>query len=191
MTSGMETPILLEKRLEDLYALIDGIATAMVTTRRTDGRLVSRPMKTQRRTTGTDLWFVTNVESEGFEDLAKDPQVNLAYLRDRTGEWVSVSGQAMLARDRDIIDSLYKPEWKAWFPDEGDGKRTGGPHDPRIALILVEAQAVTYSRSDKPMPLVLFEAAKSRLMGEARRPTEPRSLSARELTKPRVFPDLR
>src|SRR5262249_50885577 len=65
----------LAKKLDDLYKLIDGIETAMVTTRRADGHLVARPMQTQRRTTGTDLWFMTNAETEKFEDLARDPHV--------------------------------------------------------------------------------------------------------------------
>ena len=34
----------LEKKLDDLYKLIDGIDIAMLTTRRADGHLVSRPM---------------------------------------------------------------------------------------------------------------------------------------------------
>ena len=37
----------LAKKLEDLYELIEGIEIAMFTTRRPDGRLVSRPMATQ------------------------------------------------------------------------------------------------------------------------------------------------
>src|SRR5689334_19244121 len=144
-----------DKKLDDLYKLIDGIETAMVTTRRADGHLVSRPMQTQRRTTGTDLWFVTNIESEKYEELAQDDHINLAYYRDRTREWVSVSGRAILSRDRDLIDDLYHPSWRAWFGDTGDGKRDGGPHDPRIGLILVEADSVCYSKNDKPIPLVL------------------------------------
>jgi len=145
----------LEKKLDDLYKLIDGIEIAMVTTRRADGHLVSRPMATQRRTTGTDLWFMTNVETEKFEELVHDPHVNLSYYKDRTREWVSVSGHAILSRDRDLIDSLYAADWKMWLGDEG-GKRNGGPHDPRIALILVEADTVVYSKKDRPMPMVLF-----------------------------------
>ena len=39
-----------EKKLDDLYKLIDGIETAMLTTRRADGSLVSRAMQTQKRT---------------------------------------------------------------------------------------------------------------------------------------------
>ena len=181
----------LEKKLDDLYKLIDGIDIAMLTTRRADGHLVSRPMSTQRRTTGTDLWFMTNVESEKFEELARDPHVNLAYYKDRTREWVSVSGKAILTRDRDLIDSLYAADWKAWLGDEGDGKRDGGPHDPRIALILVEADTVVYSKKDRPMPVVLFQIAKSMITGEPPKVADLRELNRDELTAPRTREELR
>jgi general stress protein 26 len=181
----------LEKKLDDLYKLIDGIDIAMLTTRRADGHLTSRPMSTQRRTTGTDLWFMTNVESEKFEELARDPHVNLAYYKDRTREWVSVSGQAILTRDRDLIDALYQPDWKAWLGDAGDGKRDGGPHDPRIALILVEADSVVYSKKDRPMPVVLFRLAKSMITGEPPKVADLRELNRDELTAPRAREELR
>src|SRR3954466_9100234 len=87
----------LEKKLDDLYKLIDGIETAMMTTRRADGRLVSAATQTQRRTTGSDLWFMTNAGDEKFEEIAKDRQVNLSYYRDRTREWVSLSGLELLS----------------------------------------------------------------------------------------------
>jgi general stress protein 26 len=51
------------KKLEQLYELIDGIEVAMLTTQKQDGSLVSRPMQTQARRAGTDLWFMTSVES--------------------------------------------------------------------------------------------------------------------------------
>lgn len=173
----------LEKKLDDLYKLIDGIETAMVTTRRSDGHLVSRAMATQRRTTGADLWFMTNAETEKFEEIALDPHVNVSYYRDRTGEWVSVSGHAILSQDRDLIDGLYQPDWRAWLGDTGDGKRDGGPHDPRIALILVEADSVTYSKNDRPMPLVLFQVMKSMITGEPPKVANLRELSSEELRR--------
>src|SRR3954465_269323 len=82
----------LSKKLDELYDLLEGIEIAMFTTRRPDGRLVSRPMATQTQAQGTDLWFVTDIESNKLEELEFDPQVNLSYYRDRTREWVSVSG---------------------------------------------------------------------------------------------------
>jgi len=174
-----EVPV--EKKLDDLYKLIDGIETAMVTTRRADGTLVSRAMQTQRRTTGSDLWFMTNIESEKFEDIARDPHVNVSYYKDRTREWVSVSGRAILSRDRDLIDSLYQPDWKIWLSDEQDGKRDGGPHDPRIGLILVEADMVRYTKKDRPTPMILFAMAKSFVTGEPPKLADMRELGGNEL----------
>ena len=93
---NLDNEVPLEKKLDDLYALIDGIEVAMFTTRRPDGSLVSRPMQVQERAAGTDLWFVTNVESHKLDELTHDPHVNLAFYRDRTRDWVSVSGTATL-----------------------------------------------------------------------------------------------
>ena len=191
LDKNRDNEVPLEKKLDDLYELIDGIETAMVTTRRADGHLVSRPMQTQRRTSGTDLWFMTNIESEKFEELARDPHVNLAFYKDRTREWVSVSGRAILSRDRDLIDSLYQADWKAWLGDEGDGVRDGGPHDPRIGLILVEAESVVYSKSDRPMPLVLFQVVKSMITGEPPKVADLRELGKEDLSAPHKQADLR
>jgi len=187
----MPSEVTLEKKLDDLYDLIDGVETAMLTTRRPDGSLVSRPMQTQRRTSGTDLWFMTNMESEKFEELALDSHVNVSYFRERTGEWVSVSGRAILSRDRDLIDALYRPEWKTWLDTPADEKRDGGPHDPRIALILVEAESVAYSKNNRRTPLSLFRAVKGKITSGAPMPTPVRELGKDELHTPSTRPDLR
>lgn len=169
-----------ERKLDDLYELIDGIEVAMMTTRRPDGRLVSRAMQTQERRAHADLWFVTNVADHKIEELAQDPQVNLAYYKDRTREWVSVSGRAILSRDRDLIRGLYKPDWKAWFPDEG-GDRNGGPDDPRIALIDVYAESVVYSKKDRPALMQAFSIAKAMVTGSAPKTADLRHVSEGEL----------
>ncbi len=170
----------LEKKLDDLYALIDGIEVALFTTRRPDGHLVTRPMQVQERTSGTDLWFMTNGESHKLEELATDPHVNLGFYKDRTREWVSVSGTAIISRDKRLIHELYQPDWKAWFNDEGGG-RDGGPDDPRIALILVEAHSVVYQKSDRPQPLVLFELVKGMVAGQPPKTGDLRHMSEGEL----------
>jgi general stress protein 26 len=170
----------LGKKLEDLYDLIEGIEIAMFTTRRPDGHLVSRPMATQTQAEGSDLWFVTDIESNKLDELEFDPNVNLAYYRDGTREWVSVSGTAMVSQDRIAIHDLYQPDWKAWFGDEG-GERNGGPDDPRLALILVEVNSVTYLKVDKPKPVVLFELVKGMVTG-----TPPNIGKEREVSGPEV-----
>ena len=179
----------LEKKLDDLYKLIDGIEVAMFTTRRPDGQLVSRPMQVQERRAGTDLWFMTNWESHKLEELATDPHVNLGFYKDRTREWVSVSGTAIISRDRKLIRELYKPDWKAWLGDQG-GERDGGPEDPRIALVLVEALSVTYSKKDRPAPVVLFNIVKGMVTGEPPKVSDLRELGESEI-KRAASPELR
>ena len=174
----------LGKKLDELYNLIEGIEIAMFTTRRPDGRLVSRPMATQTQAEGSDLWFVTDIESHKLDELEFDPQVNLAYYKDRTREWVSVSGAATVTQDRKAIHELYRKDWKAWFGDQG-GERDGGPDDPRLALILVDVESVTYLKVDKPQPLVLFEVAKGILTGTPPNVGKQRELSGEEIDRAR------
>lgn len=154
-----------DKKLEQLYALIDGIEIALLTTRNRDGALVSRPMQTQARRAGTDLWFMTSVESGKLDDLMADPHVNLGYYKDGSREYVSVSGLAHVTQDKALIHELYKPDWKAWLGDEG-GERDGGPDDPRIALVEVRAESANYLRVTEPRLVTLFKLATSLVTGE-------------------------
>jgi len=158
-------PVPTEKKLDDLYALVDGIEVAMFTTRRADGHLVSRPMQTQERNEVADFWFVTDGDTHKLDELENDRHVNLSYYRDRTREWVSVSGTARISRDRELIRRLYRPDWRAWFGDEG-GERDGGPGDPRLTLVMVDADTVVYMKSDTPRPVVLFEVVKGMVTGQ-------------------------
>ena len=172
----------LEKKLDDLYKLIDGIEVAQFTTRRADGHLVSRPMQVQRRVDGSDLWFMSNGEAHKFEELANDPHVNCAFYNSGSREWVSVSGTAVVSRDKRMIRDLYQPDWRAWLGDEG-GERDGGPDDPRITLVLIEAHSVIYSKKDRPAPVQLFEVAKGMVTGEPPKMSDTRELSAAELAQ--------
>ncbi|HEX4439565.1 MAG TPA: pyridoxamine 5'-phosphate oxidase family protein [Thermoanaerobaculia bacterium] len=151
--------------IDELWKLVEGIETAMLTTRRADGHLVSRPMATQKRSAGADFWFVTMKSSPKVREIAAEPRVNLSYYRDRTREWVSVSGEAIVSHDRGKIHELWAPDWKAWFEDEGGGK-DGGPDDPRIVLVGVKAVTAQYMTVNKPQPLVLFEVVKGMVTGK-------------------------
>ena len=150
---------------EKLYDLIEEIETAMFTTRRGDGRLVSRPMATQKQSAGADFWFVTSRESEKLIEIGEDPHVNLAYYKDRTREWVSVSGTAKIVDDREKVREMWQPDWRAWFGDTG-GAKDGTPDDPRMVLIGVDMDMAMYLELNKPQAVVLFEVVKGMITGE-------------------------
>jgi general stress protein 26 len=157
---------MVKQELEKLYEHIDDIEIAMMTTRRADGHLQSRAMATQKRAPGADLWFVTLDDTPKLRDLEGDPHVNLSYYKDRTREWISISGIATITRDRQKIHELYATDWKAWFPDEGD-PRHGTKDDPRMALIGVDVHAAVFLEINKPQPVVLFEIVKGWVTGTA------------------------
>ena len=154
----------MKAELEKLYEQIDDIEIAMMTTRRPDGHLQSRAMATQKHAGGADLWFVTLQGTPKLRDIAADPHINLSYYKDRTREWVSVSGLARITGDRQKIHELYAPDWKVWFPKEGD-PRHGTADDPRMVLIGVDVHAATFLEVDKPQPVVLYEIVKGFLTG--------------------------
>ena len=182
MQDEMDTEVPMRKKIADLYKLVEGIEVAMVTTRRADGMLVSRPMATQETQPGVDFWFVTDIESAKIEDLVADPHVSLAYFNTKTWEWVSVSGTVTITQDREMIRELYKPDWKAWFGDDG-GARDGGPEDPRYALMLVDAKSVMYGKKNKPKPFALFEIAKGIATGTAPDVMDVRKVTDQELDR--------
>jgi general stress protein 26 len=169
----------MQNELHRLYEMIEESKVAMMTTRRHDGHLRSRPMANQKQANGADLWFVTAEGTAKLDDLAQDPHVNLAYYRESNMEWISVSGTATISRDRHTIRELYAPDWKIWFAEEGD-PRHGTADDPRMVLIGVRVQTAEFLEVNKSKPVVLFEIAKGWLTGE-----EPKLGELHELEQPR------
>ena len=163
--------------MDALYAQIERTEIAMMTTRRSDGHLESRAMATQKRAAGADLWFVSADGTSKLRDIQHDAHVNLAYYKDRTREWISVSGLARISRDRAKIHELYEPDWKIWFAGEGD-PRHGTKDDPRMVLIGVEVHAAVYLEVTQPQPVVLYELAKGWLTG-----TDPKIGEMHEVRK--------
>jgi general stress protein 26 len=166
-----------------LHELIREIKTAMLVTRRQDGHLVSRPMAVQEKSApGADFWFVALRESDKVAEVQADPHVNLCFYKDRTREWVSVSGTAFATDDRDRIRQLYLPDWKMWFEGAGD-PRHGTPEDPRMMLIGVHARSAHFMTVEKPQPVILLELVKGMVTGDAPEMGEVHAVSGRSLRK--------
>jgi general stress protein 26 len=173
-----------EDRVEELRKLVKDIKVAMMTTRRADGHLVSRPMAIQKDAPGADFWFVTDRSSDKVQELAADPHLNLGFYKDRTREYVSVAGTALLTDDRTLIRGLYAPDWRAWFEDRG-GAEDGSANDPRLLLIGVQAVSAQFLSVDKPQPLVLFELLKGTITGKAPDLGETQEVAGAELRRRR------
>jgi len=133
----------LKEKVEDLVAFVDRCKFCMMTTKPSDGILASRCMAlAAKEGNGIDMIFHTNTESGKTDDLEANPEINLAFLNN-SGEWASISGKASVETDREKVRKYYSPALKAWIGDLGDGKHDGGPEDPRIGVIKVNARLLS------------------------------------------------
>lgn len=137
--------------------LTDGIHVAMLTTRRADGLLHSRPMGTRAIEHDGLLWFFTADDSGKVQEIYHDQMVNVSYLNTSGQRYVSVAGKASLSRDRAKIRELWTPALKAWF--------TEGVEDPNLALIRVEILAIDYWEGPGKI-VTLLKFAKSAVTGK-------------------------
>ncbi|KAJ3065273.1 hypothetical protein HK102_007944, partial [Quaeritorhiza haematococci] len=180
-----ETPV--GEQIRDLYKLVDELMVCMFTTRRPDGHLVSRAMRVQQRTSGVDLWFVTNNQSFKVDEIKNDAHVNLSFYKDATGEWISLSGTAKMVEDKEKVKEMYTPDLKAWFADLNDGVHTGEADDPRMNLIFFETHSAHYQLQDRTRAGVLYQIAKGTLTGEVPKVGKIRELDEEEVKAARLM----
>jgi len=172
----------IKEKVEDLSEFISSCKFGMMTTRdASSGSLISRCMAlAAKESGGVDLIFHTNTESGKTDDIDSDPHINIAFL-DSSGQWASVSGTSSILTDRSIVKKYYSPALKAWLGDLGDGKHDGGPEDPRIGVIKVEAKTITYAISRKGAVSRVAEFAQGVVTGNAPSVNKLRELTEQEI----------
>ena len=106
-------------------------------------------MANQKRAAGANLWFVTAEGTGKIRNLEANPHVNLSYYKDRTREWISVSGLATLSRSTEDPRAVCS-DWKFSFPDKGD-PRTVFP-TTRGSFIGVDIHAAVFLEVNKRSP---------------------------------------
>lgn len=134
--------------------LTANIPVAMLTTRRADGLLHSRPMGTREVESEGVLWFFTADDSAKVEEIYYDQTVNVSYADPAAQIYLSVAGKATISRDRERMRALWTPLLKTWFPQ--------GVDDPKLALLRIDIQAIDYWEGDGKL-VSLFKMAKSAL----------------------------
>jgi general stress protein 26 len=124
--------------LGKLGELIADVEIAMLTTRRSDGRLVSRPLRTvdAGRTFDGTLWFFVHASSHKADEIAADPQVNLAYASPTRNTYISVSGRAKLVENRAKVAELWSPALELYF--------AGGRADRDLVLLRVDVDGAEF-----------------------------------------------
>ncbi|MDJ0335601.1 pyridoxamine 5'-phosphate oxidase family protein [Salinibacterium sp. G-O1] len=146
-----------DDELKKINDIINGTRFATVTTRTSDGDLVSRPLAVLSHDFEGTVWFFTQDPSPKTADIAHDAHVNVAYSDGPST--VSLAGIATVSRDQARIDEFWNPWAEAWFE--------GGRKDPTVALLQVDATSIEYWDIDKPAIARAFEVVKGLITQKA------------------------
>lgn len=152
-----------------VHDLIKDINIAMLTTIRPDGSLHSRPMATQQTEFDGELWFFTSDDSLKVDELKAHSAVNVSYAEPSKNRYVSISGTAMLVRDRKMAEELWNPMYKAWFPK--------GLDDPQLALLRVDVEEAEYWDAPSSTMVHVVGFVKAILTGKPYEPGEHATIS--------------
>lgn len=159
-----------DRGLKTLAKLIKDIRFAMLTTVDDEGRLHSRPMATiDFKKFGGELWFFTQASSPKVDEVDRDQHVNLSYASPKDQRYASLSGVARLVRDPKKIRELWKPLYRAWFPE--------GLDDPELALLRVRVHQAEYWDAPPATVVRLVGLAKALATGKRYDPGDNRKLS--------------
>jgi general stress protein 26 len=148
----------MDPKLADLWKRARGSRFAMLTTRDVDGSLTARPMTVAQKEFDGTLWFFVSRRSPAAEAVAANPDVGVQFVDTHEDFYVSLSGEAVLERDRVRIDGLWSPLMKAYFP--------GGKDDPDLVLLRVDVYQAEYWDVKESKPVQLFKMARAIARGE-------------------------
>lgn len=79
------------------------------------------------------------------------------------------------------MKKLYNPTLKAWFGDKGDGVHTGGPEDPRMAVIEVKVDEIRHYAQKRTMIGQAVDVVSSTITGSVATPGEIRTITGEEI----------
>ncbi len=143
--------------------MLERFDAGMLCTRQPDGTLRARPMAVADARENGDVWFVTGLGSGKVEEVLNEPGVVVTFQS--RARYLSISGRGEIVGDEALIERLWKPAWRVWFPE--------GKNDPRLVLLHVRATEAEYwDESGTRGVRYAFQAAKAALKGQRPRPSD-------------------
>ncbi|MBB1250525.1 MULTISPECIES: pyridoxamine 5'-phosphate oxidase family protein [unclassified Rhizobium] len=119
---------------EKVWSLIDKIGFCMLVTKIGDD-MRARPMSAYSEQIDNAIYFLTDVASHKDDEIARYPNVCLAFADSKGQKYVSLSGKAEVLNDRERIRELWATPAKAWWDS---------PDDPSIRILKVTPAFAEY-----------------------------------------------
>lgn len=153
---------------EKLWSMMKGIGAAMLTTEDGD-HLRARPMYASQKEFDGTLWFFTRRHSGKVEEVFDDRRVGVTYADSGKQDYVSLSGNATLVTDKNLIQAHWSEAMRTWFPK--------GIDDPEIALLKVTVTGAEYWDAPNSTMLHAYGYVKAVVTGESPHPGENKKVA--------------
>jgi len=139
---------------DKLWPLIRNLRYPVLTTRRPDGGLRSRPVAMQNRDSERldFLWLFTQRNGGQVEDLQWDTSASIVFAEAHHAAFVAVFGSAAVLEDSSRKKALWSPEAASGF---------AGPDDPGLALVRVRIIQADHWDVEKNAATRIFRLADS------------------------------
>lgn len=123
-----------ESDVDKVWTLMEKIGFCMLSTLE-GGDIRSRPMAARVDRDENAVYFLTDANSHKDDDIARRPNVALAFADPDGQKYVSLTATATVSNDRAKIKDLWTPVAKAWWD---------GPDDPAVRVLKVVPKDAQY-----------------------------------------------
>lgn len=120
---------------EKVYGLLSNFSTVMLITMDGPVGCHARPMAVARVDENAELWLFTSRDSAKVREIEADARVQV-HGQEGWRNSVVLTGRATVVEDPAMIREIWKPSFKAWFPD--------GAEDPNIVLLHITGEQAEY-----------------------------------------------
>jgi len=114
------------------------------------------PMSTKKVDALGDIWFLSSIKHDHVQNILASSEVQLAYGKPNSMEFLSLFGQARIVEDRRIFEDLYQSTDDSWFD---------GVNDPNLRAIAVTPMEAQYWEPKSNKAVSLFKMAYGALTG--------------------------
>jgi len=138
-----------------LRTVIQDSGVAILMTFDEHGIAAGRPMLPLFMANDPDIYFLTHHGSRKVAQIAARPRVALTVVA--SGTYLFITGQADLSRSTHLIEALWHPSYRAWFPN--------GETD--VSVVRVRVERVDYWEPPRSRVTRVFQAARAMVTGRA------------------------
>lgn len=138
--------------------LLKSAHIGMLVTRHADGTMNGRPMGTNHAEFDGVLWYLTSLSSEMVKDIETVADVCVTYGDPSKQNYVSITGEASVVRDRAAIKAHWFEAARTWFPK--------GEDDPDLGVLRIDVTKASYWDAPSSTMIYAYGYVKSLVTGK-------------------------